>query len=271
MTEIQSLTDRLKSIPGNIILNKNLASSPISQVFSCTFNNIKSVIRLDRPCASLLAIDRENEFTLLKHIQHLGLAPKILFHNSKKGILIWEYFEGEEFSLTEKTQVSQLRELGGALGRIHESTIFKGSLDIFSASIHLYQNLLENSPHTALIEQTLSLYHEISQDGINHVLSHNDLNKKNLLWNSQFLFLDWEYAGINHPCFDLASLVKSQNLNEDNLCELLIGYCGIKNYFDFKVVKQWILFSDLLDEVWEISVNLISLDNCHQENIKSFF
>lgn len=261
MKAIQPQAERLTSIPGEIILNDNLSSSPISQVFLCTFNSTKAVIRLDRPCASRLAINREHEFKLLKHIEHLRLAPKILFHDASKGILIWEYFEGKEFSLSTNNQNSNLRALGNSLSKIHESTIFTNSLDVFSESICLYQILLENSPHEALASKTLSLYDDLSKDGTNYVLSHNDLNKKNLLWNNQFLFLDWEYAGINHPCFDIASIVKAQNLDEKNLHELLIGYCDSKNLFDYQLVKQWILFSDLLDEVWKISVSILSLDN----------
>ena len=130
MKAIQSQAERLTSIPGEIILNDNLSSSPISQVFLCTFNSTKAVIRLDRPCASRLAINREHEFKLLKHIEHLRLAPKILFHDASKGILIWEYFEGKEFSRTAKNQGSNLRALGSSLRSIHESTIFKNSLDI---------------------------------------------------------------------------------------------------------------------------------------------
>lgn len=268
MKAIPLLAERINSIPGKFILNERLASSPIAQIFLCTLNNIKAVIRFDLPCASLLAIDRENEAMLLNQIEHLGLAPKILFHDSIKGMFIWEFLEGEQFILTPNTQASYLRSLGGSLAKVHESIISKNSIDIFSSSIHLYKRLLENSSHHALIKKTLSLYNKISQDGTSFVLSHNDLNAKNIIWNDQFLFLDWEYAGLNHPCFDIASLFKAQHFTEDQLCEFLIGYCGKADFFHLKTLKQWILFSDLLDEVWKISVNLLSQDNQHIGDMK---
>jgi len=268
MKAIPLLAERINLIPGEFILREKLASSPISQIFLCTLNNIKAVIRFDLPCASLLAIDRENEAMLLNQIKHLGLAPNVLFHDSLKGIFIWEFLEGEQFILTPETQASYIRLLGSSLAQIHESIISINSIDIFSASINLYKRLLENSPHQALIKKTLSLYNEISHDGMSFVLSHNDLNAKNILWNDQFLFLDWEYAGLNHPYFDIASIFKAQRFKEDQLCEFLIGYCGKADCFHLKTLKQWILFSDLLDEVWEISVNLLFQDNHHIGDMK---
>ena len=38
-----------------------------------------------------------------------------------------------------------------------------------------------------------------------YVLSHNDLNVKNILWHkNKVIFLDWEYAAVNDCYFDLA-------------------------------------------------------------------
>ena len=54
----------------------------------------------------------------------------------------------------------------------------------------------------------MTLYQELEEDGTQKVFSHNDLTSKKFLWNNQYYFLDWEYAGLNHPCFDIASLVR---------------------------------------------------------------
>ena len=101
----------------------------------------------------------------------------------------------------------------------------------------LYHDLLEHTPDAHLSKKALNLYHELLKDDVSKVLSHNDLHKKNILWNDAFYFLDWEYSGINHPCFDIASLIKAQ-LNEKNLHELLIGYCDSKNLFDYQLDQQ---------------------------------
>ena len=260
------LSEKIKKIPGEFALNQKLKSSLISQVFLCTFNNTNAVIRLDLPSASLLAIDRGTEAMLLESIQHLELAPKILYQDAAEGILIWEFIKGNELLLNAHNQESCLQLLGSALNAIHGSSIPNNCIDIFSESLHLYKNLLEYSSHQPLLQKTLSLYNELSADDITYVLSHNDLHKRNILWNKQCYFLDWEYAGLNHPCFDIASLVKTYKLNKNEFHALLIGYCGNKDFFDFKKINQWIVFSDLLDEVWEISINSLFENTFNKAN-----
>ena len=91
-----SLAKRIASIPGEFVLRHELSKSVISEVFLCRFNNLNAVIKLDSLCAARLAVDRQNEFMLLKHIQHLDIAPKALYADSSNGISIWEYVQGKE-------------------------------------------------------------------------------------------------------------------------------------------------------------------------------
>jgi thiamine kinase-like enzyme len=102
-----------------------------------------------------------------------------------------------------------------------------------------------------------SLLKEIYFDEIPKVLSHNDLNQDNLLWKNKFYFLDWEYASLNHPCFDIASLVNTYKLDPSQINDLLIGYGGDRELFAIRRLKDWIEFIHHLDEIWKISVNVI--------------
>lgn len=260
------LAERINTIPGEFTLQESLKSSPISQVFLCTYNNAKAVIRFDLPSASLLAIDRKNEFILLQSIQYLAIAPRILYQDAVQGLMIWEFVEGNQFALNSSNQESSLQSLGSTLRVIHGTSIPKQSKDIFAESLNLYKNLLENSSHKFLLQKTLSLYDELTADGINYVLSHNDLNKGNILWNQRCYFLDWEYAGFNHPCFDIASLTRTYRLNKNEFDELLIGYSGNKDLFNFHKINQWVVFSELLDEIWEKAVSLLTKNTLNKAN-----
>jgi len=260
------LTERIKTIPGKFTLQESLKSSPISQVFLCTLNNTKAVVRFDLPSASLLAIDRRNEWILLKSIQDLRIAPRTLYQDTLQGLMIWEFIEGDQFLLNSANQESSLQSLGSTLSMIHGTSTPKESKDIFSESLHLYKNLLEDSSHKSLLQKTLSLYDELTADGINYVLSHNDLNKGNILWNQRCYFLDWEYAGLNHPGFDIASLVRTYRLNKNEFHELLSGYSMDNNCFNFDQITQWVVFSELLDEVWEKSVSLLAKNTFNKAN-----
>jgi predicted Ser/Thr protein kinase len=112
---VLSLTERIASIPGEFVLRHNLSKSAISEVFLCTFNHLDAVIRLDSMCATKLAIDRENEFTLLKNIQYLDIAPKALYVDPTNGISIWEYVQGEEVTFHPTDTNQSMRSLGKSL------------------------------------------------------------------------------------------------------------------------------------------------------------
>ena len=100
---MELLLKRIESIPGKCILDKELSSSLISQVYLCRFNDTKAVIRFDSPLASKLAIDRENEVNLLKNITHLDLSPGLLYSNQSSGIMIWKYISGNKPTFDQNT------------------------------------------------------------------------------------------------------------------------------------------------------------------------
>lgn len=253
-----SLAKRIASIPGEFSLGHRLSKSALSEVFLCSFNKLDAVIRLDFLCAGRLAIDRENEFALLKSIQYLDLAPKALYVDPSNGILIWEYVLGAEIIFDSADTKQSIGSLGKCLRTIHSIDIPENLTDIFSNSMSLYHELLRDTADAYLFKKASNLYNELLNDDVSKVLSHNDLHKKNILWNDAFYFLDWEYAGMNHPCFDIASLVRSFQLSKKEVHELSIGYSFNTKLFNQEKIKKWIEFIEYLDEVWKLSISKIS-------------
>ena len=250
-------SEKIKSIPGEFILDKNLASGAISQVFLCTLNNTKAVIRIDCPSASMLSIDRDNEVKILNNVKNLELAPKVLYQDESAGILIWKFIPGIKPSFNSDNKDHCLQSLGRELSLIHNTSIPDDCSDIFSNSMELYGHLLQDTVYEPLYIKASSLFKELYFDETPKVLSHNDLNQGNLLWKNKFYFLDWEYASLNHPCFDLASLVNTYKLDPFQIHDLSIGYGGDQELFAMERLKDWIEFIHYLDEIWKISVNVI--------------
>ena len=64
-------------------------------------------------------------------------------------------------------------------------------------------------------------------DPFRPVLCHNDLLPANLIDEGERLWLvDWEYAGMGHPLFDLASVSANAGLHADEDARLLAAYRG---------------------------------------------
>jgi thiamine kinase-like enzyme len=251
------LTEKIKSIPGELALEQSLSSGAISQVFLCTFNNTKAVIRIDCSAASMLSIDRSSEVKILNRVKHLELAPEVLYQNKSNGILIWEFIPGEHPLFNPDKKDYCLQSLGRELSLIHNTPIPSNCSDVFSNAMDLYGNLLKKTSYELMYKKAVSLFKDLCCDDRKKVLSHNDLNPGNLLWNKKFYFLDWEYAGLNHPCFDIASLVYAYKLDPAQVHELSIGYGGDQELFVIERLNDWIEFIHSLNEIWKISVNVI--------------
>ncbi len=256
---MKSLLKKIESIPGTFSLKDKLSSSLISDVYECTYNQTKAVIRFDLPTASKLAIDRKNEVIVLNNINNLGLSPPLIYSDPSAGIMIWKYIAGTEPVFDqEKSNTFSLIDLGRTLACIHSSPIPANSKNIFKDSMNLYESLLEESQNEMFFRKASDLYNELVDDGLKMVFSHNDLHSGNLLWNSKYYFLDWEFSSSNHPCFDIASLVRSFNLNENQIRFLSKGYQLNNEIFNFNVLQKWIIFIDFLDQIWEIALTKLA-------------
>ena len=256
---MKSLLNKIESIPGAFTLKDKLSSSLISEVYECTYSQTKAVIRFDLPAASKLAIDRENEAIVLNNIFDLGLSPSLIYFDPSAGIMIWKYIAGTKPVFDqEKSNTFSLIDLGRSLACIHSSPIPANSKNIFKDSMNLYESLLEESQNEMFFRQASDLYNELVDDGVKMVFSHNDLHSGNLIWNSKYYFLDWEFSSSNHPCFDIASLVRSFNLNKNQIRILSKGYQLNDEIFNFDVLQKWITFIDFLDQIWEIALTKLS-------------
>lgn len=256
---MKSLLNKIESIPAAFTLKDKLSSSLISEVYECTYNQTKAVIRFDLPAASKLAIDRENEAIVLNNIFDLGLSPSLIYFDPSASIMIWKYIAGTKPVFDqEKSNTFSLIDLGRSLACIHSSPIPANSKNIFKDSMNLYESLLEESQHEMFFRKASDFYNELVDDGVKMVFSHNDLHSGNLIWNSKYYFLDWEFSSSNHPCFDIASLVRSFNLNKNQIRILSKGYQLNDEIFNFDVLQKWITFIDFLDQIWEIALTKLS-------------
>ena len=256
---MKSLLNKIESIPGTFSLKGKLSSSLISEVYECTYNQTKAVIRFDLPAASKLAIDRENAAIVLNNIFDLGISPSLIYFDPSAGIMIWKYIAGTKPVFDqEKSNTFSVIDLGRSLACIHSSPIPANSKNIFRDSMNLYKSLLEESQNEMFFRTASDLYNELVDDGVKMGFSHNDLHSGNLIWNSKYYFLDWEFSSTNHPCFDIASLVRSFNLNKNQIRILSKGYQLNDEIFNFDVLQKWITFIDFLDQIWEIALPKLS-------------
>jgi thiamine kinase-like enzyme len=92
------------------------------------------------------------------------------------------------------------------------------------------------------------------------VLCHNDLLPANWIDDGRRLWLvDWEYAGIGHPFFDLANLAANAGLDDDREAALLLAYRGSIDARDLAELRTFRAASLLREALWA-TIQIVASD-----------
>ena len=251
---MQNLHNNLDIKNHNLEIIKTIKSGPVSEISICNFDNIKAILRVDYPCARKINVDRENEIFILSQLKILDFSPEVLFSDLSYGILVWRYIEGIEFSLGKDSNEVFLKTLGTELKKIHDIDLPKSKKKYFSNDINFYRNLLNEVPENIILHRGFDLYDKLNNSD-NYVLSHNDLNKTNLLWRDRLFFLDWEYSSFNNPFFDIASISNAYNLSKVDRAILWKAYTNNEySALNDTNLREWMLFCHYLEYMWSISL-----------------
>ncbi len=143
-----------------------------------------------------------------------GLAPAVLYSCETAGILLCAFLDTPAMSqliIKRAARASQLERIAKALATLHRQTPTPdidslGHFNIVQFCDGYVHNLgaKVQQQHAALLP-TLHAF----QARVPHVLCHNDLVAANIFCSAggPAQFIDWEYAQLNNPWFDLAAVV----------------------------------------------------------------
>ena len=162
-------------------------------------------------------------------------SPGIAFVDAQQGYLVSDYIEPE--IIPSEAYVNGLAKLLTQLHSLPTSSLpVEG--EIFSAVQHS-QSLLAQLKQHEQYQRLLSLHHPLLEQlkafdehaENKPVISHNDLHPGNYLFDGKNAYLiDWEYCQLNHPAFDLASLVIYFDLERESLRKLSRQYSSDKGW-----------------------------------------
>ena len=234
-------------------ITKQIKSDHISEIYLCRFDESKVILRKDNRLAKSLGLDRAKEVLLLEKVNSVCSSPKIIFKDIQQGVLIWNYIEGEEISRLSFKDKSVLTELAAELKNIHDMPICALDNTTYLDMINHYKKVILNDDLFIEIDKLINhLYTEKTE----LTFCHNDLTRPNILFKESFSFLDWEYACLNDPYFDIATVISSFNLNEEEISSFLTGYDSTK--LNLNRVKEFIKLTELTEKIWNQAVKTLS-------------
>ncbi|MDV6316756.1 phosphotransferase [Idiomarina sp. HP20-50] len=202
----------------------------------------------------LFAVDRRLEVAIQQHLAQDSLAPHLVDYHIEQGWLLQPYLQAPSLQQARLSALAKAGVLAETLAKIHSVRVDVPHWSMANRVEHYLQQLrLFNGSLAADMRRQLRPMKALLEDWLkNPVLCHNDLSMNHVLMADSIKVIDWEYAGIGHPLFDIASTIKINQLSHDMTARLISDYEKITRYqIDRQHLAQWCEFVDWLNEIWQ--------------------
>ena len=209
---------------------------------------------------SLLGIDRRNEVVCHKAAHACGIAPELV--HQEDGILVTQHVSGRTLAPQDVRDLAFIPRLVAVLRTLHESwDELTGEILYFSpfqtARTYAKTAAALNARLPGDIDRLLEDAGRLSRQlGLFvPVLCHNDLLASNIIDDDnddRIWLVDWEYAGIGHPLFDLAGVCANNAFSESEELALLGAYRGSVDERDLRDLRILKTMSSLREALWAV-------------------
>jgi thiamine kinase len=248
----KALLDEIEPLRGARILEK-LAGGPASDSWLLMVGDDKFVARLDKPLAGLLGLDRAAEPEVLQIVSAAGIGPQIIWANAEKGVLVTSYIPGNAWSRGDIHDPARLVALATCLRQLH--ALPPGGPVFTPGKVAMgYARQAATHKATRIAQQTSKLADKLLSGTRRPALCHNDLVHSNIIGGETVRLIDWEYAAIGDPYFDLATVVRHHQLEDDRIDAFLGAYFGTPGKDHFLRLQAFCRLYDQLAALWYLSV-----------------
>ena len=211
------------------------------------FNNKKSIFKILKKNTDE---NLENNFYSQKisnQIVKENLFPKIIYSDHKNSLYVYEYFEGKELQTLNKELIIMI---GSKLKKLHSLDLNK-NLNSFESQIYLYIHNINENKNNKILKEGIKLYTKLKNNKFDNVVSHNDLNNSNILFNNyEVRFIDYDYLSINDRFCDLARICSSYKFSKKDIEVFLESYGLECNKNNLGILQSWQLMNLYTDVIW---------------------
>lgn len=211
------------------------------------FNNKKSIFKILK---KNMDKNLENNFygqKISNQIVKENLFPKIIYSDHKNSLYVYEYFEGKELQTLNKELIIMI---GSKLKKLHSLDLNK-NLNSFESQIYLYIHNINENKNNKILKEGIKLYTKLKNNKFDNVVSHNDLNNSNILFNNyEVRFIDYDYLSINDRFCDLARICSSYKFSKKDIEVFLESYGLECNKNNLGILQSWQLMNLYTDVIW---------------------
>jgi thiamine kinase-like enzyme len=207
-----------------------------------------------------LGIDRRNEVVCQRAAHAMGVAPAVVHH--EEGVLISEHLSARTLGPADVREpafvprlAAVLRSLHGGWDRLTGEFLYFSAFQTVGTYAATARELGARLPGDldALLDDARSLARGVAP--FVPVLCHNDMLPANVLDDGRRVWLvDWEYAGVGHPLFDLAGVSANCGFSAADDAALLSAYRGTPGAdpADLRELRVLKAMSLLREALWSV-------------------
>ena len=214
------------------------------------------VLRVAGRDTDLLGIDRTVELAATRAADELGIGPEVVDFVEPEGWLVTRFIDGAIPPPERLREPAELRRVAAALRAFHQGPPIPGRFQALEV-VEAYRDVALARGGT--LPDEFAAAHELGRQIAERRADqpprpcHNDLLNANFIDNGERLVIvDWEYAGMGDPFFDLANFSVNHGLDEDGRALLLAGYAGDASPGGLATLDLMRFMSDFREAMWGV-------------------
>ncbi|HXI48675.1 MAG TPA: phosphotransferase [Steroidobacteraceae bacterium] len=212
---------------------KALANGLISETYRVVRDGVAYALKTACPQRADFGLDLAWEAQVLERAGSLGLAPPLVYCDLERAVLS-RWVAGRTWSPLEVRRAANITKIAQLLRRVHALLAPPPPrvmspmswIRVYGAALTRRARGAFDGALRAAAESRLQRFAELPAAA--GVVCHSDLHAMNVMQADEILtLLDWEYAHVSDPLWDLAGWAANNDLEPETQRELLMNYLGI--------------------------------------------
>src|SRR5882757_9918602 len=251
-----------------------LGAGLLSETYKITRDGAAYALKVAAEHRPELGLDRAWEVRLLERAGSAGLAPRLVHSDAGGTAVVARWVSGRPWISQESTLASNIRSIAALLRQVHALTVPAPPrvvsplqwIEIYSTALSLKSAPPGNPAlRTAAVNRAQQMAEPPLVAG---VLCHSDLHAMNLIRGAESLILlDWEYAHVADPLWDLAGWSANNELEAGAQWSLLSEYLQTTPaQQDWRRLRQFLWLYDYVCLLWcQLYVSVLGAQGSGEE------
>jgi len=220
------------------------------------------VLRLTGQDTELLGIKRDVEYAANYAAGQLGIAPEVIYFIEPENYIVTRFINGKPIPPSVIKQPDYLTRIARKIRLFHtRGPKLKNEFNVFRRVEMLTKVSKKNKGRFPfdwdwIMQKMKDVETALSKTPLSSAPCHDDLLNLNWLEEDvpgdvgEIRLLDWEYAGMGDPVYDLANFCSHHRLNDDEVRFLLNEYFGEATLQHFARLKLLWPMSEIHEAMW---------------------